>query len=51
MWSLYLVWWAIVRHLARTWSLKTMHEVMACCVIMHNMIVETVRLDGRNEHG
>ncbi|KAK1646445.1 hypothetical protein QYE76_064250 [Lolium multiflorum] len=22
--------WAIVRHLARTWSLKTMHEVMTC---------------------
>ncbi len=42
--------WAIVRHPARTWSLKTMHEVMTCCVIMHNMIVENDHPDGRNEH-
>ncbi|KAK1606158.1 hypothetical protein QYE76_029831 [Lolium multiflorum] len=42
--------WAIVRHPARTWSLKTMHEVMTCCVIMHNMIVQNERPDGRNEH-
>ncbi|KAK1630594.1 hypothetical protein QYE76_004909 [Lolium multiflorum] len=42
--------WAIVRHPARTWSLKTMHELMTCCVIMHNMIVENERPDGGNEH-
>jgi hypothetical protein len=32
-------WWAIVHH-AKTWNLQTMWEVMTCCVIMHNMIVE-----------
>ncbi|KAK1644150.1 hypothetical protein QYE76_061955 [Lolium multiflorum] len=40
--------WAIVRHPARTWSPKTMHEVMTCCVI--SMIVENEHPDGRNEN-
>ncbi|KAK1651499.1 hypothetical protein QYE76_069304 [Lolium multiflorum] len=42
--------WAIIRHPARTWSLKTMHEVMTCCVIMHNLIVENEHPDDRNEN-
>jgi hypothetical protein len=28
----------------------TQHEVMTCCVIMHSMLVENERTDGRNEH-
>jgi hypothetical protein len=42
--------WAIVRHPARTWTLKTMYKVMTCCVIVHNMIVEDERYNGCNEH-
>ncbi|KAK1661955.1 hypothetical protein QYE76_050114 [Lolium multiflorum] len=42
--------WAIVRHPTIMWSLKTMHEVMTCCGIMHNMIVENERPDGRNKN-
>jgi hypothetical protein len=42
-------WWAIVHHPGRTWSLKTMHEVMTCCVIRHNIIVKTEHPDGLND--
>jgi hypothetical protein len=42
--------WAIVRHPARAWSLKTMHKVMTCCVIMYNLIIEDGRPDGHNEN-
>jgi len=31
---------AVVRGPAKQWDLKTLWEVMTCCVIMHNMIVE-----------
>jgi hypothetical protein len=41
--------WAIARQPTRTRSLKTIHEVMTCCVIMHNMIVEDEHPDGHNE--
>jgi hypothetical protein len=42
--------WKIVRRPAKTRSLKTMHNVMTCCVIMHKMIVDNERPDDRNEH-
>jgi hypothetical protein len=32
--------WAIVRHLAKTWSVQQMWKVMTACVIMLNIIVE-----------
>ena len=35
--------WAIVRHPARIWDTKRMHEVMTAYVIMHNMIIEDER--------
>ena len=31
---------AVVRGPAKQWGPKTLWEVMTCCVIMHNMIVE-----------
>ncbi|KAL5697497.1 hypothetical protein ACHQM5_028630 [Ranunculus cassubicifolius] len=34
---------AIVRGVARFWSKDTLHDVMAACIIMHNMIVEEER--------
>ena len=37
--------WAIARHPARIWSIDTTWEVISCCLIMHNMIVEYERDD------
>ena len=31
---------AVVRGPAKQWDLETLWDVMTCCVIMHNMIVE-----------
>jgi hypothetical protein len=31
---------AVVRESAKQWDPETLWEVMTCCVIMHNMIVE-----------
>ena len=32
--------YAVVCGLAKQWDTKTLWEVMTCCVIMHNMIME-----------
>jgi hypothetical protein len=41
----------MVHHPARTWNLQTMLEVMTCCVIMHNMIVEQENDESLHDQG
>ena len=38
---------AVVARPARQWDLKTITEVMTCCIILHNMIVADDKATGR----
>ncbi|XP_061993999.1 uncharacterized protein LOC133711947 [Rosa rugosa] len=40
--------WAIIRQLARGWSLENLSNIMLACIILHNMIVEDERADYYN---
>jgi hypothetical protein len=44
-------WWAIVQHPPMTWSTNVMWEVIASCVIIHNMIVKDERDESIHDQG
>lgn len=40
--------WQILSHPSKMWSKDTMIAIMRCCLILHNMIVEERRINGRS---